>query len=106
MLDDNKNKTSIKNQTHIKALTEVIEMSLIAGTMATGIDTFWAIMDCIHNGLHWYYILIICVLSIATLLVGAATVKHHKNNFDRIFKEMYNAKLFRIKRIIKSKQDR
>lgn len=97
-INNNKNRTSIKHRIHIQALSEVIEMSLIAGTLATGIDTFWAIMDCIHNGVSWYYILIICTLSISTILVGSATVKHHKDNFNKILKEIYNSKLLIVKR--------
>ena len=71
---------SVKSKCHLNAISENLELGLIAGVLSCGIDTLWCVMDTIHNGIHWHYILITTVLLLATAILSVALVRHHKNN--------------------------
>lgn len=71
--------TKLTTTAHVKALFENLELSLLGGTMASVVDTFWCIMDVLHNGLHWHYMIIIAVLTMSSIILLVALIRHHRS---------------------------
>lgn len=71
----------LKTRCHIRALSENLELGLIGGVLASGVDTLWVVMDSYHNGISWYYATIFVGLLISTVALAMALARHHRNNF-------------------------
>jgi hypothetical protein len=75
--------TTIITKCHLKALSENIELGLIGGVLASGVDTLWVVMDMCANGLHWHYPVILIGLVLSTLVLSFALVRHHRASFKQ-----------------------
>lgn len=72
--------STVKRKCHLKALSENLELGLIAGVLSCGVDTFWCVMEALHDGLTIHRSIIITVLLFSTLILTVALVRHHRNN--------------------------
>lgn len=84
--------TTLKRKCHLQALSENLELGLIGGLLASSVDSLWVIMDMIHNGVHWYYIIILLGLLTSTLAIAIALQRHHVNNVKQQIGIIYRAK--------------
>lgn len=90
---------NVRRRCHLKAISENLELGLIGGVLASGIDSFWVVMDMIHNGVHTHYIVILTTLVISTYILSVALIRHHKNNVRQQIGIVYISK----KEIVKAK---
>lgn len=72
--------TTLRTKCHVKAMSENLELGLIGGVLASGIDSFWVVMDMIANGGHTHYYIILTTLLISTVVLITALVRHHRSN--------------------------
>lgn len=72
---------NVKHRCHVKALSENLELGLIGGLLASGVDALWVVMDSYHNGITWYYVVIFSGLFLSSVGLTVALVRHHKANF-------------------------
>ena len=86
-------------QCHLKAIAENLELGLIGGVLASGIDGFWVATDMISNGVSAHYIFILIILVISTIVMSIALVRHHRSNVKHQVGLIYASK----KAIIKAK---
>lgn len=93
--------TSVKRKCHMKALAENLELGLIGGLLASGVDSLWVVMDMLHNGVHWHYIIILIGLTLSTIVLTIALIRHHKSNVKNQLGVMYTSKLAVVKRKMK-----
>lgn len=89
--------SSVKRKCHVKALSENLELSLIGGVSASGIDSYWVIMDTIHNGIQWHYIIIFIGLMLSTGLLSVALRRQHVCNVRQALSELSKCKKDRLK---------
>lgn len=91
------NMNRIHKQCHLKACAENLELGLIGGVLASGVDSFWVITDMMHNGVSGHYIFILAVLLVSTGVLCAALIRHHMSNFKQQMGLIYNSKKAMVK---------
>lgn len=84
---------------HMTALVEVFELILIASVIALLADTAWLMHDVCSNGISVTYAFILGGLTAATIITMIACVKHHRNNYRKLSKELLAEKLKKQKHI-------
>lgn len=83
----------VERRCHHRALSENVELGLIGGALASGVDCFWVIMDMHTNGIHGHYIIILTGLFFSFILLTITAVRQHRVNVKDNFKAMYNRKM-------------
>ena len=86
-------------QCHLKAIAENLELGLIGGVLASGIDSFWVVTDILNNGVNIRYIFILSTLLLSTFILSVSLIRHHKCNFKYQVGMVYASK----KAVIKAK---
>ncbi len=84
---------------HIKALSDVIEVGLIAGVCALIADLAWVIHDINSNGLSAAYVFVASGLSSGLLLTAVALKNHHKLIAKEAARRLLTTKLNKQKQI-------
>jgi hypothetical protein len=84
---------AIRMRAHIKAMSNTIEICIIASIIALVADAGWVIHDVIDNGLSIWYILIETGLVIAALMTTYALIKHHNDQIENGFKMLLSKKI-------------
>jgi len=87
----------VYKQCHLKAMAENLELGLIGGVLASGIDSFWVVTDMISNGVSAHYIFILIILVMSTIVLSIALVRHHRSNVKHQVGLIYDSKKALVK---------
>ncbi len=89
---------------HLQALSDVIEIGLIASVIALIGDMAWLMHDIHSNGISMMYCSVGTVFIIGLCLTSLALYKHHNNTVESYLKSLLALKLFKQKHINKHRK--
>ena len=93
---------TIKSESHITALTDLVEVISILGAVGLGVDIVWCVRDFIEQGYPIGLMFVMGALTLVDISIVYAIVKYHNVQQRKILSTLLHEKL----KICKRKQKR